>query len=51
MAAMATKSTIDGPAGPVVAGDHMRRDRTKIGVHSIWEYRSGVDLGFAEGRG
>ena len=24
---MATKSAIDGPAGPVVAGDHLRRDR------------------------
>ena len=24
---MATKSAIDGPAGPVVAGDHFRRDR------------------------
>ena len=24
---MATKSAMDGPAGPVVAGDHMRRDR------------------------
>ena len=23
---MATKSAIDGPAGPVVAGDHLRRD-------------------------
>ena len=25
---MATKSAMDGPAGPVVAGDHLRRDRT-----------------------
>ena len=24
---MATKSAMDGPAGPVVAGDHLRRDR------------------------
>ena len=23
---MATKSAIDGPGGPVVAGDHLRRD-------------------------
>ena len=23
---MATRSAIDGPAGPVVAGDHLRRD-------------------------
>ena len=25
---MATKFVIDGPGGPVVAGDHLRRDRT-----------------------
>ena len=24
---MATKSAMDGPAGPVVAGDHLWRDR------------------------
>ena len=24
---MATKSAMDGPAGPVVAGDHLQRDR------------------------
>ena len=26
---MATKSAMDGPAGPVVAGDHLRRDRAR----------------------
>ena len=25
---MTTKFAIDGPGGPVVAGDHLRRDRT-----------------------
>ena len=25
----ATQFSIDGPGGPVVAGDHLRRDRTK----------------------
>ena len=27
---MATKSAIDGPGGPVVAGDHLQRDRPCI---------------------
>ena len=27
---MTTKSAIDGPAGPVVAGDHLRRDRRPV---------------------
>ena len=31
---MAPKSAIDGPAGPVVAGDHLRRDRGTIDVAS-----------------
>ena len=26
---MATKSAINGPAGPVVAGDHLRHDSTQ----------------------
>ena len=27
---MATKSAINGPAGPVVAGDHLRRDSARL---------------------
>ena len=32
---MATKSAMDGPAGPVVAGDHLRRDRTTSEVPKL----------------
>ena len=31
---MAIKSAMDGPAGPVVAGDHLRHDRT-ICCHNL----------------
>ena len=34
---MATKSAIDGPAGPVVVGDHLRRDSaTTHGLACCW---------------
>ena len=32
---MATKSAIDGPGGPVVAGDHLRRDRPMAQVMQL----------------
>ena len=43
---MATKSAIDGPAGPVVAGDHLRRDSSLDRTYNLanvlnytWMYR------------
>ena len=32
---MATKIATNGPGGPVVAGDHLRRDRPEEGRHDI----------------
>ena len=37
---MGTKSAIDCPAGPVVAGDHLRGDSTlalTIGSRELWQ--------------
>ena len=41
---MATKSAMDGPAGPVVAGDHLRHDSTLTGKprtehHTLHHYQ------------
>ena len=30
---METKFAIDGPGGPVVAGDHLRRDRPRCNLY------------------
>ena len=35
---MATTFAIDGPAGPVVAGDHLRRDRSHACMPEIRSY-------------
>ena len=32
---MATKSAIDGPGGPVVAGDHLRRDSAQASFVTV----------------
>ena len=32
---MSTNSAKTGPAGPVVAGDHLHRDRTQPGPYSL----------------